>query len=267
MIGLMPLHNKFRITPDDLRSMYVDQKLSVEEISKSTGYIVKTIRVYLIKYGITSNRRGGQLRLDEALNEEALRRLYIDEGKTLKQTADALGCGQTSVFKKLNQLGIRANRATDADRKRRHVRRQISGEEMVTSGYKYVTRADHPLANSNGYVTVHRISAEEYMGQSLATGERVHHINSDRLNNDRDNLAVLPSQTVHAQIHKYVERIGLYCCGLIKEEPSEFKFGQPVFWGGQWITSIDLMKNVRAASARQTGTEKAAEEAPAVTIN
>lgn len=47
----------------------------------------------------------------------------------------------------------------------------------------------------------HRVVAEEKLGRPLFPGEIVHHIDGNKRNNDPENLAVLSSQSVHAQIH------------------------------------------------------------------
>lgn len=261
IVSYMPLHNKFRTTPEELRSMYVDRKMSPLEIADELKRNEKTIRQYLIKYGITRNQQGGQERLAEVLTEDVLRKVYIEEGKTLRDVAKILGCSQTTVFRKLEEFGLNVRRNEEADRHRRKVRREARGQLRQSSGYQYVTRADHHLANSNGYVAEHRVKAEEYMGIKLKPEDRVHHINFDKLNNERWNLAVLPSQAVHREIHEYLQKIGIYLLGFTEERPAPFRFNQAVFWAGEWVTSIDLL-----AKAEQ-GTTGAAGERAVVTVN
>jgi hypothetical protein len=44
------------------------------------------------------------------------------------------------------------------------------------------------------------------------------------------------------QEHNYMERIGVhFCFGTPRPEP--LKFDVPVFWGGSWVTQIDLLAN------------------------
>ena len=52
----------------------------------------------------------------------------------------------------------------------------------------------------------HRIVAEQMLGRPLAPDEVVHHIDGDGLNNDPENLMVLPSQAEHARLHSTKNR-------------------------------------------------------------
>ena len=47
----------------------------------------------------------------------------------------------------------------------------------------------------------HIIVAEKTLNRSLKKGEVVHHIDNDKKNNNIENLAVLPSQSIHAKVH------------------------------------------------------------------
>lgn len=48
----------------------------------------------------------------------------------------------------------------------------------------------------------HRVVAEQWLGRPLAPGEVVHHIDEDKHNADPSNLAVFPTQAMHALCHK-----------------------------------------------------------------
>lgn len=47
----------------------------------------------------------------------------------------------------------------------------------------------------------HIIVAEKALNRSLIEGEVIHHIDHNRKNNSIENLAVLPSQKIHARVH------------------------------------------------------------------
>lgn len=52
-----------------------------------------------------------------------------------------------------------------------------------------------------GGVHRHILIAEKALGRKLKKGEIVHHIDEDKHNNLIENLAILPSQKFHAQVH------------------------------------------------------------------
>lgn len=53
----------------------------------------------------------------------------------------------------------------------------------------------------NGAKHRHIIIAEKYLKRKLRKGEVVHHIDENKHNNSIENLAVLPSQKIHAMVH------------------------------------------------------------------
>lgn len=69
--------------------------------------------------------------------------------------------------------------------------------------YWMILMPEHPRAkNNSGYVYEHILVAEQKLGRPLRKGEVVHHIDGNGLNNDPNNLLVLPSQSEHMKIHK-----------------------------------------------------------------
>ena len=53
----------------------------------------------------------------------------------------------------------------------------------------------------SGSIHIHRIISESVLGRKLYPNEVVHHIDGDRKNNNPKNLAVFPSQAIHAKCH------------------------------------------------------------------
>lgn len=239
----MAKHNKFTVTTERLSDLYITQGLSVREIAKTCKCTVRTIKLYLGKYGITNHPRGGQVVL--SIGEDVSRKLYHDEKRTIPEMAKILKCSETSIFKKLVEYGLQISAEEQAARKLERNKVRFAHQRM-TGGYQYVKKDGHPLANINGYVTEHRLNAEAAMGRSLKDGERIHHINFQKRDNRPGNLAVLPSQAVHRQVHEYLERVAVYLTGLSKTRPASLDFGTAVFWGGQWITQIDLLPRTPA---------------------
>lgn len=58
-------------------------------------------------------------------------------------------------------------------------------QKIVHKGdYDYAVVPEHPKAIKHGYVLLHRIVLENYLGRILDDGEISHHINEDKKNNE-----------------------------------------------------------------------------------
>lgn len=68
-------------------------------------------------------------------------------------------------------------------------------------GYLMVKKPEHPRANNLGYVFLHILVAEEKIGRPLKDEETVHHINCKRMDNQPENLLILPSGGEHQRLH------------------------------------------------------------------
>jgi len=69
-------------------------------------------------------------------------------------------------------------------------------------GYFKKSSPDHPRADSNGYVLLHRFVLEKKLGRFLRTKEIVHHIDGNPGNNSAENLMVFPNFIEHMKFHK-----------------------------------------------------------------
>jgi predicted Zn-ribbon and HTH transcriptional regulator len=68
-------------------------------------------------------------------------------------------------------------------------------------GYIYFMDQEHPLANRQGKVYLHRHVVSVKIGRWIGTNEFVHHIDGNRENNDPSNLA-LHTRSSHAKEHQ-----------------------------------------------------------------
>ena len=66
--------------------------------------------------------------------------------------------------------------------------------------YEYALVPDHPNATKNGYVLLHRVVMENYIGRLLTPDEVVHHKDHNKKNNDISNLELLTSKE-HFRLH------------------------------------------------------------------
>lgn len=75
--------------------------------------------------------------------------------------------------------------------------------------YEYALVPDHPNATKNGYVLLHRVIMENYIGRLLTPDEVVHHKDHNKKNNDISNLELLTVKEHHElhsreKKHKYI---------------------------------------------------------------
>jgi hypothetical protein len=101
-----------------------------------------------------------------------------------------------------------------------------SDERISHYGYKQIRCLNHPFSNKAGFVFEHRLVAEKYLlnsencivinGKSYLKKEwHVHHIDFNKLNNDKNNLFVI-TKSFHMQFHDSLKIIHRDELGRIK---------------------------------------------------
>lgn len=111
-----------------------------------------------------------------------------------------------------------------------------SDEKISYYGYKLIRCLDHPFVNCDGFVFEHRLIAEKYLLNNnnavIIDGKRylspdyvVHHIDFDRLNNNKENLLIMTLGD-HLALHhslKNDEKKFLKYCNLYSLEVEVIK--------------------------------------------
>jgi hypothetical protein len=112
-------------------------------------------------------------------------------------------------------------------------------------GYRFIKCDNHPFASTQGFVSEHRLVAEQYLlndDNSIIIDNRkylshdfaVHHIDFNRLNNNPKNLFVMESNKhvgLHRKLHdkqyflSYCEKFGLNP-DVARQTRADFKSGQ-----------------------------------------
>lgn len=88
---------------------------------------------------------------------------------------------------------------------------RVLGTSYVNSGgYVCVWVGKHTLEDkSGGYYLEHRLQAELTLDRQLLDEERVHHVDSDKVNNVKSNLYVCKNDKHHRNVHSQLERVSM----------------------------------------------------------
>lgn len=70
------------------------------------------------------------------------------------------------------------------------------------NGYEFIYDPLNPMAQSNGFVAVHRLVMAEHIGRVLEPQEVVHHIDENPSNNSISNLMLFKNNSEHLRHHK-----------------------------------------------------------------
>ena len=100
-----------------------------------------------------------------------------------------------------------------------------SDERISYYGYKLIRKLDHPFKNCDDFVFEHRLIAEKYLlnddnsitingNKYLSPDYVAHHIDFDRLNNNKNNLIVMSKKehsALHLKMQKSNKELQEYC--------------------------------------------------------
>jgi DNA-binding transcriptional MerR regulator len=178
-----------------LRREYWDNGKSLNEIGEQCDTDGVTIHQWMEKHDIP-RRTPDQEKGTAWKDEDTLRRLYWDEGLTLEEIGDELGCDAGTVGNWMERLGV--DRELPPEKKPASYRTNHRGYEMWRSKHnqRQHTLGVHQLLAIADGADPHKVfSGGEY---------NVHHINHIPWDNRTENIEVL-TKSEHSHLH-YKER-------------------------------------------------------------
>lgn len=169
-----------KIEKEILEKLYLEQELSMKEISKELGAAVGSVYNYIKKYGIKSRPIITE-KSKKKISEANRGRVSPRKGTHLSaETKKKMSESKRGKFRKPSKYGGHTKKRSD--------------------GYISVYKPSHPLATKDGYVLEHILVMEEKIGRIITRDEVVHHINHVRDDNRIENLQLMTFKE-HAAFH------------------------------------------------------------------
>ena len=167
------------IKEETLKELYLNQELTMSEISKILDVSVGSVCNYARKYGLERKKFTDKSRLKMSNSLK---------GRTSSRKGILLS-DETKKKMSESHKGLKRNPSKyGGHRKRRQ------------DGYIYVYVPDHPNSSKDGYVMEHILVMEEKIGRYITRNEVVHHKNKKRDDNRIDNLELMTVKA-HASFH------------------------------------------------------------------
>lgn len=151
------------VTEETLKGLYVDTRMTLEQIGDLLGCTLNTVRNHLMRDGVEI-RSPGEYPRSEA---------------------------QIAAAHKTAVEILRAYHPPAKPKAPKPPRPEPRGWYVHTRGYVMRKAEGHPKADRYGFVQEHRLVMEAYLGRYLCEDEVVHHINHDRADNRIENLQVM----------------------------------------------------------------------------
>ena len=221
---------------DEIRSLYLDQKLSINEISQKLDLGRKTVGGVLKGMGITrSHSEALRVRRDKGwypvpeVSKEVLEDLYVTQNLTPFAIARTLNTSSHTARRLLEKYSfVVGPKDRSLSRMRSYIQGRFIHPQQGKKGelswnwkggrilrrnrrsgavHVFLKCPEHPRAGANGYVAEHILVWEEFHRELLPQDWHVHHLNGDGEDNRPENLLGLPSKAHAHVIPKLQERI------------------------------------------------------------
>ena len=128
----------------------------------------------------------------QAVKDKAIE-LYIEQKRTIKETAKEVNLAYSIVHRRLKKLGLLRTASEARKISLRQGKANWKGGRVKSKGgYIKVLAPDHPRARKDGYVLEHILVWEEYHQKQLPEDWIIHHLNRKRDDNRPENLFAMP---------------------------------------------------------------------------
>lgn len=195
----------------------------------------------MMKYGVSSGvisthakRWGLRKSWSGPIDDEILKDKYVDQLWCVAKISKEYGWCKERIYRRLAQLGIsrKSYAVKEIIMTRRLERLKLEGMPSVVNGYPVIPlpedrRSERKLCpsgqRSRGAIPIHIIEMERHLGRRLKPGERVHHINGDKMDYRIENLCLCPNTSTHKLLHQSLQEAGveLYRLGIIGFDPDK----------------------------------------------
>jgi len=161
------------------------------------------------------------------IDENILRKKYLDEEKSMNEIADELGVAVGSVYNYIKKYNIQSRpkmtnktknkisnskkgkfsklKGTKIPEERKEKLRIAKsggvGKKQLHDGYYRIYFPDHPKSDSRGWILEHILIMECSIGRWLKDDEVVHHKNGIRNDNRIENLQLM-TRSEHSKYHR-----------------------------------------------------------------
>ena len=206
----MPTKFICKYEKDELEKLYLQENHTLKEMCEIVGCKSPiTMSKILHENGIDTDRNqrvSFQKRGNRSLKELQffLIREYYQNQRSMESIAKELGISHVIVRKYLESFGFPI-RTKSQQQTGTGSSNWAGGVNIKSNGYVEIYSPNHPNANKRKYVYQHQLVAEKKIGRYLKKGEVVHHIDSNKSNNDPENLVVL-SNNNHIKLHNLLKK-------------------------------------------------------------
>ncbi len=157
------------------------------------------------------------------ISRRGLIELYINQELSLKQVGLKLNVNAVTVLnymkrydirRRIPSQGMKGKNHTDKARKKMREYRlgkfcgnknsHWQGGKRKVNGYIRIYSPNHTFKNQDNCVYEHKLIIEKHLGRYLIPKEIVHHLDSNRSNNNIENLHLFESSSKHSWYHRFL---------------------------------------------------------------